>query len=431
MRANLQNLLLGLPSVQSFVLAVSEDLMNSRSVVALLPPGIPAEKIWSSILSALRRRSYAANEIAVAGLQTGDGLAAALAERLGVVWPTSTTSRTVGNLLRCRELPEVIQLDGINFLPAPERSAWLRLMAQWAQVSQNIVGGGQLPTALCALLPAQSVLPLGITTDVRLGVHWWWGFPSALELRLLCRIAPLHQHGNTRDRWLEHILPALAGSDLPLIGQLWECADLGRDALLPLLREFAEQQGWSQQQLREWGAESQKNGSDGYRGQSAGPPKSAQLLWANGSLSCTPEYGVELSAAALAALAREKEIWHRLWRGQAELLLPLLDQARLVLCEYLTERYGRDWPVKWFRPDRPEDEAAVRSNPLACQWGYLEWLIWNCTQLRDERRWLSLITPACQVRNAVAHYEPVGYDRFDLVLREFERFTEYTAYRTA
>jgi hypothetical protein len=216
----------------------------------------------------------------------------------------------------------------------------------------------------------------------------------------------------------------LAGSDLPLLQHLWECPEAGPAALLPLLRDFAAQQGWSQQQLREWGAEPLRNGGNGHRGPSASPPKSVQLLWANGSLSCTPEYGVELSAAALATLDREKEIWHRVWRGQAELLLPLLDQARLLLCDYLTERYGRDWPVKWYRPDRWEDEAAVRSNPLACQWGYLEWLIRNCSQLRNERRWLSLITPACEVRNAMAHYEPVGYDKFDLVLREFERFTE-------
>ena len=58
--------------------------------------------------------------------------------------------------------------------------------------------------------------------------------------------------------------------------------------------------------------------------------------------------------------------------AQAELLLPTLDGIRLDLCGYLTRLYGTDWPVKWFQPEHPRDEAAVRENSLACEWGYLD-----------------------------------------------------------
>lgn len=423
-----QDQVLDLPSVRSFIAAISEDLMNGISTVALLPLGIDADKLWHNILNNLRRRSYAAEEVVVSDLRAPDGLASALAERLGVLWATPTTSRTIGNLLRCDGLPEVVQLRGINDLVAAERPPWFRLIAQWAQASQNTAGGAQLPTALCVLLPAHSILPHEIATDVRLAIHWWWGFPSALELRLLCRATPRHHPGTPRSRWLEHVIPAISGSDLQLMQWVRGCDDLGPNNLLPFLRDLAEQQGWTQDQLREWGADGVRSGGNGMQGQSASPPKFTWQLWARGSAGSTPEYGVELSAAALAALHRDKEVWHRLWRGEAELLLPLLDQARLVLCDHLTDRYGQEWPVKWSLPDRPEDEAAVRNNPLACQWGYLEWLVKNCAPLREEQRWLTLIRNATQVRNAIAHYEPVGYGRFEFVVREFDRFKEHIGY---
>lgn len=52
----------------------------------------------------------------------------------------------------------------------------------------------------------------------------------------------------------------------------------------------------------------------------------------------------------------DEDIDHRLWRGQAALLLPFLDSIRLDLCAELTSLHGRDWPIRWKRPIAVDQE---------------------------------------------------------------------------
>jgi len=150
-------------------------------------------------------------------------------------------------------------------------------------------------------------------------------------------------------------------------------------------------------------------------------------LWAHGAAQATVEYGIEPHPAVLFVLDRRSELQHRLWRGQAELLLPTLDGIRLDVCSYLTRIYGPEWPVKWRRPDHPREEKAVLENPLACEWGYLEWLIKECFELRQEQRWLRLVTPASRIRNTIAHSRTISYSEYELVLQQHRRFVETTS----
>ncbi|HWQ14177.1 MAG TPA: hypothetical protein VNL77_15370 [Roseiflexaceae bacterium] len=151
------------------------------------------------------------------------------------------------------------------------------------------------------------------------------------------------------------------------------------------------------------------------------PPLSRLELWAHGIVGATPEYGIELHVAALAALGRTEEIRHRLWRAQARTLLPLIDHVRLQICEELTRTYGPDWPIRWRAPLSDEEEQAVRISPLACQWGHLEWLVKNCADLRAANRWRSLVSLCRWIRNEIAHYRPVGFGDFESLRREVER----------
>lgn len=98
-----------------------------------------------------------------------------------------------------------------------------------------------------------------------------------------------------------------------------------------------------------------------------------RTLWAHGALSWTLEFGLELHTAAMAVLGRDEEVKHRLWRGQAELLLPLIDHMRLMVCTDLAHSYGKNWPMRYGLPTSEEEKAAVQASPLACQWGYLDW----------------------------------------------------------
>ena len=141
------------------------------------------------------------------------------------------------------------------------------------------------------------------------------------------------------------------------------------------------------------------------------PPEQMLPFWAQGWIVYTPEYGGEIHSALLALLGNEPEIVHRLWRAQAALLLPAVDSARLRVCEQLTQFYGETWTCwgnGWEQSLYPElgaIENAIRKGPI---------------RESEKHRWLKVVHPIRDVRNKVAHYQPILFN-------EFVEFWERTA----
>lgn len=433
MRPQLLDLLAQLSSVQRFVQAVAEDAGNARSVLVLLPVPISADAIWSLVDRELWRRRLSVDSVDLTSYDVHLTPAEIVGEACHVGWLASS-ARDIASLLQSEGLPNVIVLEGIETLAPSARNTWIRFISRWAELSQNMPTATASSSALCAMFrPSWSgavraqddsfVLP---DSNVKLRIHWWWGFPSALEIKLLCRLAALESGEVSTPGWYEYFLPALVGTDVSLLDRLWVAQPSGNDvSWMTHLREVAEERGWTNDRLKECGAaglvgnRTRRNGT-----LSPEPPPSLRALWAQGLVYATDEYGIELHPAALLALGRYDELERRLWREQAGFLFPVLDSIRLDICNYLTERYGKDWPVKWAKPERSEEEEEVRKDPLACQWGYLEWLIRSCNQLARERRWLELISSATAARNAIAHYRTVSQRDYEHILEQYGRFVD-------
>jgi hypothetical protein len=431
MAARLLDLLGQLPSVRAFIHSIAEDIRQRRSVMIFLPATIERAWVWSLLDSELWRRQLLAESVDLRHCAPDRTPVEILGEALHVKWPAAS-SREVASLAKSEGLPDVIVLEGIESLEPTLRNVWLRFIGQWAQVSQNLYESLAPPSVLCTLRQPGCLMSdhaddeslFESNSNVRLALHWWWGFPSALEVRLLLRLAKSRRTRDGQDpRWEEHLLPALAGNDVLLLERLWSANTIEEEQLLSCLHEFAQERGWTREKLREWGAVRPLRLNLRHNGSlPQSPPLNRRALWAQGALCATEEYGIELHPAALHVLGWHSELDRRLWRGQAELLLPVLDSVRRDVCSYLTSLYGRDWPVKWAKPEHPDEETAVRADPLACQWGYLEWLIRNCPQLERERRWLSLIMSAARVRNDIAHYRHVSQSQYEHVMEQYERF---------
>jgi hypothetical protein len=309
--------------------------------------------------------------------------------------------------------PEAILLDHAANIVPDQLCRLLQLLNEWAEYSQALAGRSERPISLCLFLPAPTALSNIPPTNVYLSVRYWWMIPSALEMQLLCRL----RHGsNRRDSaslWREHVLPSLAGGDAELIDILWDEPDISTDALVTRLKMIAAERCWTPQYLRSLNIETALRNAGAEEMVHSHPPNQRLALWAYGILGATPEYGIEVHPAALAALGHHEAIRHRLWRAQARALLPFIDHVRLYLCEELTRVHGKDWPVRWHVPHSEEEEAAVRVNPLACQWGHLDWLVRNCDALRGAVRWRNLVSLCRWVRNELSHYRPIN-------LRDFE-----------
>lgn len=424
MMMDLYSQLFQLPSGQQFLSGVLGDLGRRCSVVVLMPVGVDPSVVSRVIQEEIRRRDFYLVEISLPDLPSDYSPAVALSTTLELQWDRDDTSRTVTNLVLSNDLPDIIFLEGFADTPADQRKKWINFIEDWSRASQHATDNGRYPAACCLFIPAAELPMQAPAGNVYLSVRWWWGFPTALEVQLLCRFGDWTQFEFNDDieSWREYLLSSVVGNDIFLAEYLWDKLEGDMDTLINHLQSYAGRRGWTNEEIKQSGVEFISFSANKDKKFATPDLLEWNKLWSRGMLSWTPEYGLELHPAALVVLGRKGELGHRIWRGQSNLLLPLLDGIRLKLCDNLTHRYGSDWPVKWIAPIYSEEETEVRNSPLACQWGHLEYLLRNCQHLRGERRWLSVVTPARKIRNELAHYRPVSFDDFRQLYYEWQRF---------
>ena len=413
-----------IPSVQLFIDKLVDDLANSRSVLILLPSGVLPDEVWPLLRSALWNRDFDFEEVILTDLPNDHSPLSELSSALQVKWPSAETPRTSMNFLKIKErMPDAVYLEGFNRLTTETRKDWLTFLSEWVQSSHRGADQGRRPMALCIIAGAIDILDAIPETDIHLGVYWWWGFPSALEIKMLCRLKNENDGHTVLGRWREYLLPTLVGSDISLLGYLWDAMQFGVKELVDQLIGYSEIRGWETECLEK----SDANGFGGVFSENFGrvtlaPSEALRKLWAIGALYWTPEYGLQLNSAALALMGKKREILHRIWRGQAELLLPILDQVRLKTCDHMTNSHGKSWPYRWKKPNSQHEYESVRKDPLACQLGYLEYLLKTCKQLQSDRIWLSLVVQSRTMRNDLAHYRPIDFRGFKMLMREIDAF---------
>lgn len=411
-----------LPSIRQFLQRMEDDILDRRSILALFPEGVDIRTLWGQLREQLSRRDFFLEEIDVGDLPADRMLLAGVGEALHLSLPAGQHQWTIEQLYqKVRVHTQVVMLTGIEHLCQERQQQWLRLLAQWAQVSQREAGAGGEIVSLIICVPALTMLDVIPGSDLMLSVRWWWQLPSHLEMRLLCQAgSAAHHHTNPASLWRECMLAALAGDDPGIIQELWE-EEATRDevTVIDRLCTVAHRRGWSREEILQVERVVAEGLPDDWA-RDAAPPPGLRRAWARGLLSSCPEYGVELHAGALALAGRSEAVAQRLWRGQAQYLLPLIDQTRLRLCVYLTSAYGSNWATRWSLPLSDEEKVAVQKTSLACQWGHLEYLIRTYIPLQRERRLLTLIAQCRAVRNDIAHYRPITYEAFLALWVELE-----------
>jgi len=408
-----------LPSVQNFIEALKDDLANRRSVLLLLPSTMRANEIWPLLRAYIAAKSFTFEEVTVADLLAGQSLLASMPSTLRVQWNSNASPLSIDHFYsNAGKLPDVAYFDGFDDLPSDQKNQMLQFFTEWSDASHIIADQGGNPLALCIITSSREILTNTPPTDTHRGVHWWWGVPSALEMKLICRIL-----GNNQDEqmtlWMESILPAITGSDMALADHLWDDYDLTIEGLRKKLDSYAVMRNWDIEFLREEGVEEYED-SMTFHNKKSSLFRSSKIkhLWGKGILYWTPEYGVQLNTAVLALLGKEKEVMHRIWRGQVEYLLPMLDQIRLAICEKLTGLYGPAWPYKWITPKYEDDYKAVQKDPMACELGHLFHLLKVCKNMKTSRNLVPLVNQASYVRNELAHYRPVDYPQYERLMKE-------------
>lgn len=416
--SNLLSRALELASARYRMEEVTIALAERRSVALMLPATMPSEPIVAVLHHDLLRKDYMVQIIDAtqfSGLDAATAFAQAVgAHRQASVATTVQLIRTLGGTLS-----DVLLLVGIEQISADAREGWLAILALWAAAPEE-----PLAPALGLVVSPDTAVIERLVEMPGLNVYWWWQTFSELDAQQLCRIGEQGQLRNGASFWREATLPAIAAGDIPLFIDLWPDGTDDPSTLCDRLRALAGTRGWTLERLRSWGALSVLTAMRARAGSSAAsdrghtrPPQTLRSLWAAGALQGTIESGMQLHAAALAVLQQDTAIAQRLWRGQARVLQPLIDDLRFTVCADLTDCYGQGWQLFPNLRLSVDEANALKEDVFAAQLGHIEHVLLNDTRMRDRQiQWLGLVRKARLERNKLAHYQALSQPAFQALL---------------
>lgn len=401
-----------LPSTRHILHTAADALAASQSVVITVPDPADINGLRYQLEAQLLHRNTRMQQVFPPPDVTHP--VSFIVQTLNIAWADTRAPLTVANLITQPKLPAVLGLALPDDLPPDGAALWLGFINDWQNTAHHLADEGELPPALCVVVRGRA-FPQLPQPDMHLRVLWWWGFPSALEVQLLCR--ENRDNDSVVAMWREFVLPSLAGNDLGVVRALWRLPDDINEVML-ILRDYAAERGWTRERLADLNAVARVRAAA--NNLPTAPPPDLVPLWQAGVIGWTYENGLELHSAALALIDERDTLQHRVWRGQANLLLPTIDRFRLAVCDHLTARYGPDWPLKWDPPLTEAHRDAAEANPRSSELGHMAHLLRNEPALEAERRYAGAVRLARDIRNILAHYTPVEYDRFASLMREID-----------
>ena len=414
----LEHLAYSLPSSQAFINAITDDNGDGVKVV-LLPDNVSREMVGRLVRNRLDSLRF---DVSILFHPGEASPVSASANAMNAAWPSPRTLRTVQNLLRCENLPDLFYVHRIG-----SKSAWTEFIESWAREYSALRASGNAAIPFLCVIAKLKDFDFALPEPVPgLSFHWWLGFPSMLELRLACRLAS-EQHSDddpAAARWREYVIPSLAGSDVQLAEYMWDSVLGDTDHVIDSLTQY-----WESLERSE-GSNSLDEAMEAVESQGEAYTHGQKLsqhlhrLWADGGLIYTKEYGLEVHPGLLAYRDQRASVENMLWRGQSELLLPIVNEIRFKVCRDFTATYGVDWPFKWARPSHSYDTEDSSDLHLGAELGHINYLLQNIRMgdynhdLSKKRFLSNLVREAKALRNQIAHNNPISYQEYASLCEE-------------
>ena len=224
----------------------------------------------------------------------------------------------------------VIYLEGLNELDESDRQRWMRFLADYAHAC------GERDDRSLFCVPLSGTLAFeNPPEDVLLEHLWWWGIVSKWDvLQYLDLVLPVT---TLESNWEKTIVAELAGWDIDLVDKLIQLEDQSFDNIFNCLVDYATNKGWENTTLNNL------NQIFLIDTQGRKPPVSVRDLWAKGVLNLIPGGGCNVHPAVIVAIRKQEGLKQLLRKGQSRSVLLTIDDLRLAVCEYLSEKHGNKW----------------------------------------------------------------------------------------
>jgi len=290
----------------------------------------------------------------------------------------------VNDLIASDAVPDVILLSSFDELDAGRQRNILVLMESWADVCHT----ASIRKSLCLVIDGCNVHAIWETApSLRIKDKVLAGFPSAIEMQLLCRHQTSGAYISAEEQWRETLIASLSGSDANLAHVLWQHLLEDFSGISKILLDYAAEKSWQKRAL--------VKDLDGWYpiplGVKPSLPKHNRniSLLTRGITVFTPEFGEEIHSAGLALLDRSEELRHRIWRSQSALVAPVSDGLRLKIFSIIRRKLTTDLAMG----DIPEI-------------GELKFLIESLPNHSwEKQQFYSIISHTRRVRNKLAHFE--------------------------
>ena len=323
---------------------------------------------------------------------------------------------TVQSLLSQISFPDVLVIEGLDNLRAEYRQRWLRFFEEWVRFVST-QKDALVANKAFLILTRQDWYRSWTFQHPRLTVEWLWDCLSLLETRLFARML-CEQYGldPAETLWAESVFAELALGDVHLLSELVGSDPFAGEISIieSVLLRYGKEHHWNAQLLTDLGCDSLAANSHQPGGVNEPKPTGdVERLWSEGVLLWTPEQGREVHSSALALLGEQEALRHRVWRGQARVLFPLIDGARLQIAKVLETRLDRI--------SLPVAAGGVHQEGRA-NWEFSCLLALLDTIPNPWGRAVQQVTRELRyIRNNLAHYNPLSWERFRYLLSVLDR----------
>ncbi len=324
-----------LPGPSEFICKAIDKLEDRKNLTFRLPEDFDTHLLSQTLRKAVRERNLDLfwEERSVSDLindyhaQPGE----AITRAFGLQGNDSTAIHDAGFIAQSNKFSDlVIYLEGLNELDELDRQRWIKFLADYAHVCRERRDRSLFCVPLIGKLAFE-----GPFEDVLLEHLWWWGIVSRWDvMQYLDLVSPVTSLEST---WKNAILAESAGWDLDLVDKLIQLEDLSFDNIFSCLVSYADKKGWREIALKNLNQVTLMD-TQGYK-----PPTSASDLWASGALNLIPGEGYNVHPAVLVATRKQKDLKRLMRKGQSRSILLTIEDQRLAVCEYLSEKHGNNW----------------------------------------------------------------------------------------
>ena len=410
-------------SVPRLAWSIADELLRGITTVVLMPEHGDASEVEYALELAVeqtdryfdvRRLVLSAGEGAAVGGGSVFSPLRFLLQAFDVTWKDGTGPLTWDNLLAAAELPEAIVAAGFTGLSFEQKRQWLQCIAEGSAAAAR---RREQHPAFCVVAQASDPALQGLRTSSNLKTHYW------CNLHTLTALAAEHQLSFLGKRlgevhWKAALVTSLAGSDRSLVEPLGEAVVRSKEAVFTCLQKAAIERGFTPKTLQGEGVHLLLSGSSFQPLDRLNHGHPIVHLWARGFLNYSAEYGWEVPSWVLAALGEVNLLEHRIWRAQLPIVLPIINQFRLMVIRHLMQFYGVEWLLAAAQEHRRLVPAGANDpKPLLCPFDAelsdLRYILeGEASRSHQASQYLSVLRLAHFLRNQLAHYtaiEPAEY----------------------